>query len=126
MRRFFVIILIATLPLRAWAGDMMAVGMMAKNVNMPVAAHLPCAEHDAGESGALQQSPDSTEASDASEVSPSAHCDTCVACQICHSVALASPAILQAPAVTTPAQPASRSARFASALLAIGLKPPIS
>ncbi len=123
MRRFFVILLIVTLPLRAWAGDLMAVGMLAINVNMPEVAQLPCAGHDAGELGVLQHSPDSTEAS---EVSPSAHCDTCVACQICHSVALASPAILQAPAVTTPAQLASPAARFASALLAISLKPPIS
>ena len=119
MRRLFLILMIALLPLRAWAGDVMAVGMMTVNL----ATHVPCAGHDASEPGALERSPDSTEVAD---VSPSAHCETCVACQICHSVALANPAILQAPAVTSPVQPASLSTRFASALLAISLKPPIS
>ncbi len=113
MRRLFLILMIAVLPLRAWAGDTMAVGMMTANV----AAHVPCAGHDAVESASSQP---------ASDVNSNAHCETCVVCQICHSVALTGLARVQLPPITSPSQPAIRGARFASALLAISLKPPIS
>ena len=119
MRRLFLILMIVLLPLRAWAGDMMAVGMVTVNP----AAQVPCAGHDAVESGASQHATDST---DPADINSNAHCETCVVCQICHSVALASLASVHPPSVSSPPQPASNGARFASAPLVIGLKPPIS
>ena len=54
------------------------------------------------------------------------HCNTCGVCQICHTVALANAVASNAPDFIPQTRPAASSIRFASALTALGQKPPIS
>ena len=122
MRRIFVILLfIALLPLRAWAGDAMAVEMalMDKAVQ---ATHGDCHEHSAPTqlSQATQPSPN-TPAMDAMD-----NCNHCAACQACFTVAL-EPAATQALLMAgSAAVPALTLHPYASAELVQGQKPPIS
>ena len=124
MRRLFIILMIVLLPLRSWAGDLMAVSMSAHAVAVAsspvVAKHAAvdakdCADHVAP----FVETADSGAADDG-------HCKTCVTCQICHSALLLSVAT-----VATSAPGASHlkppvAAGFASAQLANSVKPPIS
>jgi hypothetical protein len=140
MRRLFLILLIALLPLRGWAGAVMSIEMalqeriaahhVGQGVHHAATAQKPdCHEHGAaaghvaplGDTAAHNVDHDVTP-----DTTPSNHCNTCVACQICHSVALTglSPVAFAPPVFGTPA--ASGSIRFASATLAAYLKPPIS
>lgn len=128
MHRLIVILMIALLPLRTWAGDIMAIQMAApthaeqsttvsdtaSSVHEMQTVEADCPGHSASAAGGV--SPDS---------SPDA-CSTCVTCQICHSVAiavsvpdlLAQASFAQAPAFDTP--------HFTSAEPALSQKPPIS
>jgi hypothetical protein len=128
MHRLILILMIALLPLRTWAGDIMAVQMLtptgfsqsAAVVDLSGASHemqkaeADCPGHSADASGAE------------AKLSPQSHCNTCVACQICHSVTItvstpnlvAQLAFAQAPTFDTP--------RFTSAQPALSQKPPIS
>ncbi len=128
MHRLILILMIALLPLRTWAGDIMAVQMLtpigfsqSAAVNeIPGAsqevqkAEADCPGHSANASGAKAKQ------------SPQSHCNTCVTCQICHSVTItvstpnlvAQPPFAQAPPFDTP--------RFTSAEPALSQKPPIS
>lgn len=54
------------------------------------------------------------------------HCDSCAACQTCHTVALSPLTISTASLPVPPALPHSPAVRFASAVAALGQKPPIS
>ena len=136
MRRLLLILMIALLPLRGWAGDAMATGMAAGQAqqmqqmhvateNIATHAHpasakadfyhetvaLPdCAGHDAGNGDHAGNS----------------HCDTCSACQACHTVALTHSAPDIAPVFHAFALPYSAADQFASADAALRQKPPIS
>lgn len=123
MRRFFVVLLlVALLPLRSWAGDAMAIQMAASETQTAVtsthqlAEHGNCHEAQAG-ADTLVAMPDGP---------TSGHCATCVFCQACFTAALA------LPAATTDAQPLpyalpqADSGRYTSAILAQSHKPPIS
>ena len=133
MRRLLLILMIALLPLRGWAGDAMATGMAAGQIaqlqvaTKSIATHahpagakadfyhqmaaLPdCAGHDAG---------DGDHAGDS-------HCNTCSACQACHTVALTHSAPDVAPVSHAFALPYSAADQFASADAALRQKPPIS
>ena len=117
MRRLLVVLLlIALLPLRAWAGDAMAVEMalMAQAVQAtPTAAHGDCHEHSAA-----AQPSQSTPAMD--------NCNHCAACQACFSVAL-EPVLAQGLLLAGAAGvPVLTLHPYASADLALGQKPPIS
>jgi NAD-dependent dihydropyrimidine dehydrogenase PreA subunit len=127
MHRLIVILMIALLPLRTWAGDIMAIQMTAPThaelsatVSDTASGHemqvveADCPGHGATAAGGvtLESSPDS--------------CSTCVTCQICHSVAIAvSAPDLLAQASFAPA-PAFDTPRFTSAEPALSQKPPIS
>lgn len=127
MRRWFVLVLIALLPLRGWVGEAMAGEMLAQHLAAPkiVASgqasmgadgHQDCMGHalpsDAGHPAASPQ--------------PGSDCPTCAQCQACSSVALALPPALSLPPVAPSVVPGEAPAHFASAEAARGLKPPIS
>ncbi|MBA3592213.1 MAG: hypothetical protein H0W47_00230 [Polaromonas sp.] len=146
MRRPFFIAMIFLLLLRGMVGDAMAAGMAfghlqkgsvatetiathghgeradglfdhenaAQSVAYPVATPADCAGHAAGEvSGPVQQE-------------TAGHCESCAACQACNTVALSSPTTSTASLAAPPALPRSPAADFASAIAALGQKPPIS
>jgi hypothetical protein len=130
MRLLVTLILIALLPLRSWAGDVMAVRMAEQAahhaVAVPVAlpesvqAHVNC--HEVGEPAAMVVQHEATQDS-----SPDGGCDTCVSCQVCSSVAVLEPLSAQKRVGTYPfAVPLQAASIFASAELAPGQKPPIS
>jgi hypothetical protein len=141
MRLFVIIVLMALLPLRGWAGDgmaiRMAIGMTSSMAGhhgaapaqplaaaqTPVAAeHADCVEHASmaaaqptvgGDIAAKPASPD--------------HCSTCPTCQACFTVGLLVPTIeLPVQLPRTAFQQDRAVAVFASADLAHSQKPPIS
>lgn len=124
MRYLLVALMIATLPLRGWAGNVMAVDMAAQQVMMAQAqaqavdvVPMPadCAMTMQTPTEAMQQ---------ASQTS--SHCHSCDTCQLCLALATSSP-------VDWPASPISRhnaalhtGTTFSSAESASSFKPPIS
>ena len=134
MHRLILIICIALLPLRSWAGDLMGLQMAlqssiqavasspANTSHKPVisaqadvnAAHSDCAEHGRATMQATQAAPDP------------AHCSTCVSCQICHSLAMVILPTSVATQVIQGMPPAQGAPKFASAEQARSQKPPIS
>lgn len=123
MRHYLVILMIALLPLRSWAGDVMAVSMSTQALTTVstelVVKHDSAAVEDcAGHSGS---------ASDVSEAATAedGHCSNCVTCQICHSVALVSIGVASAGTPEANRLGVSTAATFASAPLADSVKPPI-
>lgn len=129
MRLLVLALMIALLPLRSWAGDAMAVEL--------VAQQALAAGHASASPAALDDChPDHGHAADrglghdtsacAQDGPAGTDCDTCTSCQICHSVALAA-VLPQAVAPVLPAvAPRSSQPRYASAEPAPGFKPPIS
>lgn len=122
MRRLFIILMIVLLPLRSWAGDLMALSTHAVAVaSSPVVAKhasvdaKDCVDHMAP----------SVETADA-RAADDGHCKTCVTCQICHSALLVT--IASVPTSTSGAShlKVPVAAGFASAQLANSVKPPIS
>jgi len=148
MRRSLFVLIITMLLLRGWASDAMATGMaVGQLLHLQVATELLgsdtnfAAVHRTAPSGravgsanlgsdpknSLATAPDCTgHASDESAQEASGHCDVCPTCQACHTVAL-SHLETHAPSMATPpALPHSPAAQFASAVAALGQKPPIS
>ena len=150
MRRLFLFIMIALLPLRGWMGDVMAVEMAAQNTTatksvanyayptrakvqfdskIAALAHADCPGHAAMASGPAAESTDTVapaDAATAADDTANGHCNTCGVCQICHTVALANAMASNAPDFTPYPLPCIGSTRFASAFTALGQKPPIS
>ncbi|WP_367846304.1 hypothetical protein [Rhodoferax sp. WC2427] len=129
MRRFFLILMIALLPLRGWAGEVMAMDILAQHAPaiQKVAAHA----HHTVESSTFDMEMQAdchgaAEAAHSDADASTSHCGTCPLCQMCHTVAAPAPFF----AIPTPwlphAQPTTGPARFASAPAAFALKPPIS
>ena len=127
MRRFFLIFMIALLPLRGWAGEVMAMDMLAQHAPaiQKVAAHA----HQASTSSTFDMEMQA-DCHEASEVTPSdggtSHCGTCPLCQMCHTVAAPAPFEALPTSWLPHAQPTTGPTRFASAPAAFALKPPIS
>lgn len=145
MRRIFLIVMIALLPLRGWVGDVMAMEMAAQSVNTTnsvathahgaraegqfdsekvASTHAECPGHAATASGQASTASDALPEGDSD--SASGHCNTCGVCQICHTVALANALTGSAPGFIPHPLPAIGSTRFASAVTALSQKPPIS
>ncbi|OOG46384.1 hypothetical protein [Polaromonas sp. A23] len=151
MRRLFFIAMIFLLLLRGMVGDAMATGMAAghlqrvsvatkfiaspthetradghfdhetathetatKSMAHPAATPPDCAGHAAGDASA-PLTPEAT-----------GHCESCAACQACNTMALSPLAARTASLSIPPALPHSPAAQFASAVAALGQKPPIS
>uniref|UniRef100_UPI0040361CB4 hypothetical protein n=1 Tax=Polaromonas sp. TaxID=1869339 RepID=UPI0040361CB4 len=131
--------MIALLPIRGWVGDVMATEMASPQaVQLHHATEMVAAQaHGTGaEAHVDHASPDvsaTTPAPDcaghgAGDSLPVANgfCASCAVCQACHTVAL-SPLMSSTPSARVPpALPRAPAARFASAIAALGQKPPIS
>ena len=125
MRLLFLILMMALMPVRGIAGDVMAIRMAtqlpaqtaAVNAGQAgmAADHADCAGHQqaAAEQGPLQGS-DKT-----------GHCATCPTCQVCFSVALPLLAPTWSAAPLPHTVPFVSDLTFISAFAAPGLKPPI-
>jgi hypothetical protein len=148
MRRPLFIAMIFLLLLRGLVGDAMATGMAAGHLQqlahatefVAVHAHESRADghfdHDMAMEPAASMTHSATppdcaghaagQTSDPMAPDATGHCDSCAACQACNTVAL-SPLTTRTTSLTIPpALPHSPAARFASAVAALGQKPPIS
>jgi len=151
MRSWFLIIMITLLPFRSWAGEVMATDMASSQVvqahkqaqsatqNIATSARVDWAKNtfnsekpnflvqnllvnakisvvaDCGGHDKLENAEPA-----------SAHCDACPACQACHTVALSAVGFNSSPTFSPRSQPGIAAADFASAITALGQKPPIS
>jgi hypothetical protein len=134
MHHIILVIMIALLPLRGWAGDAMATQMASAAVAIEKGAsraHEMAATADFDHQKKVtpdchEHLADPLAGHDTSETAASNdHCGTCQACQACHTVAL-SPSPLQVTAsFTSPQLRPTNAAAFTSAAAALGQKPPI-
>ncbi len=134
MRRWFLLIMIALLPIRGWVGDVMAAEMVTQQIaavqQVPTQAqpaqpadsadsadpHADCHGKAAATSPALPAAGDAT----------ATDCGNCTSCQVCHTVAMAATSGAGPLAPVPHAAPPVRGTHFASAEPARGFKPPIS
>ena len=124
MRHWFLVLLIALLPLRSGLADAMAVGMLCP----PAANTHVMAGIDAGEHQQHQQHGDGHQMDAPSPSTPASPCqdgNLCSACQICHSAAVAPADITSLLSIQAPMAPPAALGVFASAEHALVLKPPI-
>ena len=150
MRRLFLFLLIALLPLRGWVGDTMAMEMAALKLNttklvanysiptwgkahfddkITAPAIVECSGHAAMAVGVAAASGDAVASAntvDAANDAHNGHCNMCNVCEICHTVALTQAVAVVPPGFIPQMLPAAGSIRFASALTALDQKPPIS
>lgn len=125
MRRWFVLLMIALLPLRGWVGEAMAGEMLGQHLAVAAAAQAQLAQADphdcmghqlAAADGGTQQDTQSA----------SGDCPTCASCQVCSSVVLSvDTARVPAPVFGSTLVP-RMGTPFASAEPAPAFKPPIS
>jgi hypothetical protein len=124
MRRWFVLLMIALLPLRGVVGDAMAADMMSKHLAAAQSAVESETAHHGMDPDCMGHShADADEGSSAVDASP---CPTCASCQVCSSVALAFALYADVTPVFAQPRPISAQAMFTSADPATGFKPPIS
>lgn len=132
--------MICLLLLRGWVGNVMATEMAASEPrhvqiaaeNIATNAYLETAavqfDHISGEMPMTAATPDCADhgkSGPATELGDTS-CQFCSACQACHSLAL-SPFVGSAGFVSmSPDVPRSPATQFASAIAALGQKPPIS
>jgi hypothetical protein len=126
MRRWFILVLIALLPLRGWAGEAMAGEMLAQHlIATKNAAASPAStgasEHKDCMGHATSAAPEAEVASPQPGSGP-----TCAQCQAYSSFALALPPAIVLPPLAATAAPGQAASHFASADVARGFKPPIS
>lgn len=138
MRHLLLIFMIALLPLRAWAGDVMATEMLTAQVQQQaVVKQVAVHAHEEGTQAhqdtetmlalAAQAAADcSGHASGADAHAADTHCESCSACQACHTVALTPTALGPRPVFNAPTRLSAAAAPFASADMTRGQKPPIS
>ena len=129
MRHFFLILMIALLPLRGWVSDAMATGMAAagaQQTQQVATKSMVASLHEAAEKSAPAAADCADHALGGEPHAPDAHCDSCSACQACHTVALSPEAAAVAAVFDLRIPPRAAIARFASAEAATGQKPPIS
>ena len=144
MRLMLIVLMMALAPLRGWAGDAMAITMVAQQIStmsmshaqpasLPVSdarlpqagaalvGHTDCMAHEAPTQVAVTPHSDGA-SGDANML----HCPTCSFCQACSSPGLAAMASLFEPVRFAHAVPQSSGTLFTSAERAPGFKPPIS
>lgn len=130
MRRLFLILMIALLPLRAWASDVMAIematGAPAASAQAPQTPDLSGAATMAHHQMPAASDCEGHAGTSSTEAAAQAHCNTCVTCQICHSAVVLAQALGVTPPVLPPPAPAIGAPRFSSAERALSQKPPIS
>lgn len=128
MRRWFVLLLIALLPLRGWVGEAMAGEMLGQHVAAASATQAQQAKavlHDCtGHEAAASNGSDADKQQETQ--SASGDCPTCASCQVCSTVVL-SMDTARVPAAAFGSTLVPRmGTRFASAEPAPAFKPPIS
>ncbi len=126
-RRLLFVLLMLLLPLRAWAGDAMAVSMLAPPPATPAAvavAQAPCPGHAAEAGDSRHGSPSgSLAAGDEDTIHLHGACD---ACEVCHGPVMARSAAFEPAPAVRGLPPASPAERFASSVPDRRIKPPIS
>ena len=137
MRYFVLALMIFLLPLRGWAGDVMATQMAGSAIAIEkVAARA----HETGAKASFHHQkqavnispavPDCHEQvvshSDTADTPTNDHCSTCAACQSCHTVALSPTSPGLATSFNRPQVRQVIASRFTSADAALGQKPPIT
>ncbi len=126
MRHWFLVLMIALLPLRGWVGDAMAVDMLAQPAHATMAMGDHGADH-AGDHGAGHGEAHAQCACDEHAAATDMGADhQHTACDVCNVPALAMsvPGLQMPPAAST--QLAVPAERFASSEPQQGIKPPIS
>ena len=151
MRYFLFALMIALLPLRGWVGDVMAtqmaVGQMQERATVDDTARRDArpaaiksiaayASHsgagstfvdDLTSDQAVVGVPDcSNHAQSADAASTDAGCANCAMCQVCHTVGLTETNSSTVSESHPETQPRASVSQFASAVAALGQKPPIS
>lgn len=125
MRRWFVLLLIALLPLRGWVGEAMAGEMLGQHVAAAAATQAQQAQAHSHDCMGHQAAADLGGEQETVQ-SASGDCPTCASCQVCSSVVLSVDAArLPAAAFGNTLVP-RMGTRFASAEPAPAFKPPIS
>ena len=134
MRSLLLAVLLLTLAVRGWAGDMMAIrmathqGMPAQQAAVAASAATVAPAGGASEHADCMGHAQTANAEEAvADAAPGAgHCNTCSFCQLCFSVAVLLPDLGRV-VLQLPQQPATfQSPSFISADTARGFKPPIS
>ena len=137
MRYFVLAFMIFLLPLRGWAGDVMATQMAGSALAIEKGASRV---HETGAKASFHHQkqavnispavPDCHEQgvshSDTADTQTNDHCSTCAACQSCHTVALSPTSPRLATSFNRPQVRQVIAARFTSADAALGQKPPIT
>jgi hypothetical protein len=135
MRKLVLFFMIALLAVRGWAGAVMSVEMSVQDLaGAPAMVVNAKPGGSATTSDAIVAAHDSADCPDHAAMQTAGdaaadggnHCNTCVACQICHTVALTGVLPLGFEPVGAYLPLTSGGARFASAALVGGFKPPIS
>ena len=116
LRFLFIALMIVLLPLRGWAGNVMAVSMAATAVQ---------AKMDSNTSQALMP-PDCAMHSQPSTNDAAAYCSNCDTCELCLAVANLTQASRPASQLTQHFSPLAFDASFSSSARTSKLKPPIS
>jgi len=123
-RYLLIALMLVLLPLRGWAGNVMAIHMA---VNM--AATAVAQVNMSGVAGMASQTPmpaDCTMHSQPSNSDVESTCGSCDTCELCLAVANLTPASWSANELTRHSSPLAFSASFSSAVRAPGFKPPIA
>ena len=138
MRRFLLILMIALLPMRGWAADMMAVAMAAQHLHavQSIQAAYDGLNTAAEATGQVQPSmladcpmmamPTGKPASDSNDKAGSPIFKVCTSCQLCMALATEHPQVLALAPFASHAPPVSRVFEFAGVTVAAAIKPPIA
>ena len=142
MRHIVLALMIALLPLRGWAGDVMATQMAASAISIEaiVIKTGVVNAHEMGQKGSFAHQKQNFESSNASSdcheqlgvhpdtvnASNTEHCATCPACQVCHTVALSPQSLNKTISFTASQAGPTSASTFTSADTALGQKPPIA
>lgn len=125
MRRWFVLLLIALLPLRGWVGEAMAGEMLGQHVAAAAATQAQQAQVPSHDCMGHQAAADLGGEQETAQ-SASGDCPTCASCQVCSSIVLATQAAPVPAAAFGNTLVPRMGTRFASAEPAPAFKPPIS
>jgi hypothetical protein len=119
VRRLFIMLMIALLPLRGWAGDLMSVQMATGGLAPQVASAMPpgCPMHTQADAARADGA--------ASHTSVSAT-ENCTCCDLCVPMAELSGARLEPVGFAAHAKPLTGGIEFRSASPARAVEPPIS
>ena len=127
MRLPLFVLMIALLLVRGWAGDVMTTSMALAPLQH-ASKLIAVTDHRIRAQAHLDRESPATHdcGGHSHEDIEDAHCESCAACQACHTVALTPATSGCSSLFSTPSQPRSATAQFASAETARGQKPPIS